>query len=312
MRKLPVRMHQKGRTYYYVHQNKWTRLSADYGEALRIYAGLMAPQDGSVPDLLARYITGLRVAASTLKTYRCAAEIVSKAMVEFTPADVKPQHIYALMQHHRDTPAMANTMRKVLLGALQLAINEGTIERNPARETKEFPQKPRDRYVTDAELAEIRDASSPALQSIIDVCYLTGQRIGDVLKLAHKDITDAGVYFCQQKTGARLIVKWSPQLRAAIDRAKAMHQCVKGLTLFHGHAGRPYAYSTVRTLWDRATKKAEVADAHIHDIRAKAATDAHRQGIDSKGLLGHASEAVHAGYLRAREVPIVTPVGWKS
>ena len=78
--------------------------------------------------------------------------------------------------------------------------------------------------------------------------------------------------------------------------------------LFHTRQGKPFSYWTIRTLWQRATTSAGVEDAHIHDIRAKAATDAKAQGLDSKSLLGHASESAHLRYLRGKETPVAEPV----
>jgi hypothetical protein len=57
--------------------------------------------------------------------------------------------------------------------------------------------------------------------------------------------------------------------------------------------GKLFAYWTTRTLWDKACAAANVKDAHIHDIRAKSATDVKKAGVDSMALLGHKSEAVH-------------------
>ena len=97
-------------------------------------------------------------------------------------------------------------------------------------------------------------------------------------------------------------------LKAAVDTAKALHKCLRGLTLFHTRQGKPFADWTIRTLWSRATEAAGIADAHIHDIRAKSATDAKAQGIDSRALLGHTTEGAHNRYLRSKEVPTVRPV----
>ncbi len=97
-------------------------------------------------------------------------------------------------------------------------------------------------------------------------------------------------------------------LRDAIGQARALNRSVKGFHLFHTRQGKPFSYWTIRTLWGRATAAAGVEDAHIHDIRAKAATDAKAQGIDSKALLGHTTETSHNRYLRSKEIPTVRPL----
>lgn len=153
-----------------------------------------------------------------------------------------------------------------------------------------------------------RSAPTPTLQVVMDLCYLTGQRIGDVLAIRHADLTENGIVFEQQKTGARLCVAWSDDLRSVVAESKALHQSLRGMTLLHTRQGKPFAYWTVRTLWDRACSAAMVKDAHIHDIRAKSATDAKKAGVDSMALLGHKSEAVHQRYLRSKETPVVEGV----
>ena len=71
----------------------------------------------------------------------------------------------------------------------------------------------------------------------MDMLYLTGQRIGDVLKIKHSDITSEGIFFQQQKTGTKLMVAMSPDLERTIKAAKELHYCVRGITLFHTHKG---------------------------------------------------------------------------
>jgi len=135
----------------------------------------------------------------------------------------------------------------------------------------------------------------------MDVCYLTGQRIGDVLAIRLADITQEGIYFQQEKTGKRLLVDMTIEIEDAVGRAKGLHSNVRGLTLFHGRGGRPLSYYGVRSAFQRACKLAKVEDATLHDIRAKAATDAERQGKNPTDLLGHSSRATTTRYLRGRE-----------
>ena len=71
-------------------------------------------------------------------------------------------------------------------------------------------------------------------------------------------------------------------LRDAVATAKALHSSAKGMTLFHTRQGAVFSLSTIRTWWDRVVTKSGVEDAHFHDIRVNAATDAKQQEIDAK------------------------------
>lgn len=174
-------------------------------------------------------------------------------------------------------------MRNVLKVVFNKAVLLGLTDSNPVASVPPLKTKRRDRYITE-------------------------QRIGDVLKIRYSDIEDDGVSVQQEKTGNRLKIRMMADLRDAIGQARALHRSVKGFHLFHTRQGKPFSYWTIRTLWLRATTSAGVEDAHIHDIRAKAATDAKAQGLDSKSLLGHASESAHLRYLRGKETPVAEPV----
>jgi len=268
------------------------------------------PSEG-MPGLLTRWLDDADISPVTRRNYGVIVRRLSDIMAEFEPHQVTARDIMAIMHHHRKSPGMANHIRTVLIGALELAFMENIVERNVARDVRPLPVGKRDRYLTDAEYSAIHTQATPTLQSVMDLCYLTGQRIGDILSIRYADLTEEGIAFRQSKTKHRMVVAWSSDLQAAVARAKALHQSVKGLTLLHTRRGTPFAYWTIRTLWDRACKDAKVDDAHIHDMRAKAATDAKKQGLDSQALLGHASESSHLRYLRSKETPIATPVSFR-
>jgi integrase len=302
-------MHFSHGAYYFVQRVdgrvKWQFLSRDYGDALRIYAGIVAPCDGGMGDLLDRWFAGKEVAVNTRKTYAVAVDRLRKAFAEFTPVELKPKHFYEFIAKAKITPAMAAHYRSVMIGTMQLAVKEGLVDTNLMRQVESFVGKKRNRYLEDGEYLAIREQATPTLQVVMDLCYLTGQRIGDVLAIRHADLTDNGIVFEQQKTGARLCVAWSDDLRSVVAEAKALHQSLRGMTLLHTRQGKVFAYWTIRTLWERACSGAGIIDAHIHDIRAKSATDAKKAGVDSMALLGHKSEAVHQRYLRSKETPVV-------
>lgn len=76
----------------------------------------------------------------------------------------------------------------------------------------------------------------------MDLCYLTGQRIGDVLKIRRADLRDDGIYVEQQKTKARVLVAWNAELRAAVETAKGMWGAAAGLYLLRGLNFQPPTY----------------------------------------------------------------------
>lgn len=313
MRNYPKRFHEKHGAFYYVFKNKWTPLGNDYAEALRKYATLINPKrPGSVPDYIDRGLARLSIAANTRKAYTLAGNKLKVAFEEFDPEDVRPTHFYQWIAAKQVTPGMAQLFRSVMVAAMQLAVEEGKIDLNPMKAVRNWQGRTRTRYVSNEEFLRIQQHAHPVLKAIMAISLQTGQRIGDVLKITYADLTDEGIYVAQQKSHGetRRVIAWTPDLREAVSVAKTLHKSVKGMTLFSSRQGKPLAAQTVREWWVNAVTKAgmDYHDTHMHDIRAKTGTDARKQGLDSKNLLGHKTDSAHERYQRSREIPVVQPL----
>lgn len=305
---LPPCVYQKHGAFWLVKRGKWERLAATLPEALAEYARrTQAHASGSMPELIDRVLNHVapKLATNTQSQYRIAGEKLKKFLAEFTPDQVKSKHVAAIKMHMAETPNMANRVLSVLRIIFQHAVEWQMCESNPCIGIKRLDEAKRDRYITDAEYAAIYAAAPPRLQIIMDLLYLTGQRIGDVLRIRYADITPDGIAFTQEKTNARLVVGLSAGLRAAIERARTLHGNLRALTLLHNRRGKAPDYSTTKIQWNKACEKAGVKDAHIHDLRAKSLTDAKRQGFNAQALAGHTSEAMTDRYIRLREIPHV-------
>lgn len=303
-------MHQKHGAYYLVRSNKWHRLASNLHDALVEYARLTAgPDKGALGELVSKTLADMKltVAASTFKNYTICSRRVLEAFEAFTPQQIKPHHVARFLDDNKATPSMANLLRSFLKGMFQRAVRWGVVEANPVRDIEQFRTEKRDRYITAAEYAEIRKHATPTLACLMDIAYITGQRMGDCRHVRYSDISDAGVFIKQQKTKARVLITMTPDLAEVIARARALHQSVKGMTLFHRRDGTPIPYATLYHQWTNACRDANVEDAHFHDIRAAAATDARAHGLDSKTLLGHTTESSHNRYLRSKETKVATP-----
>lgn len=313
-RDLPACVYRKHGAIYLVRRGKWIRLGADLKTALAQYAKLIDRPTEGMPGLLARWFddTDGDIAASTRQTYGFAMRKLAVIFKEFEPHQVTARDVLTMVHHHRKQPATANLLRNVLINALDFGFLEGVVERNVARDVRPLATKTRDRYVTNVEFRAIYANATPTMQAIMDLLYMTGQRISDVLAIHYADLGEEGITFQQQKTGHRMIVAWSPELRQVVEMAKGLHASVRGLTLLHTRRGTKFSKATIRTLWDRAREAAGIPDARMHDIRAKSATDANKAGQDSKALLGHASDSSHRRYLRSKEVPVAQPVKIKA
>lgn len=306
---LPPCVYEKHGAYYYVKAGKWTRLAADLHAALAEYARRFDNPRGGMPELVENVLTHMspKLSKNTIDQYKIAAARIKETFAEFAPDQIRPKHVAALKMDMSDTPNMANRVLSFLKTVFSYAVEWQLVDSNPCVGIRRHAEGKRQRYITDDEYAAIYAKANPRMQVIMDLLYLTGQRVGDVIAIKRADINDEGIAFDQQKTGAKLLVRWTPELRDAIARANALNGNVLGPTLFRtrSHAKGAPSYGATRDRWKEAVEAAGVEDANIHDLRAKSLTDAKRQGKDAQSLAGHTTAAMTDRYIRLREVPVV-------
>ena len=310
---LPTGMYWKNGAYWLVRQRKWARLAAAYRAALIVYGRLTAAPSGAMADLVKDALPGIvdGKAPTTKRQYEYAAGQIAQLLADFEPGQVTESDIYDLLEQFRETPNMANRVLTVARLIFKHAVKRKQIANNPCTGVDRLPEKARDRYLTDDELAAIREKAGDRLKVIIDLLYLTGQRVQDVLDIRQSDLTDEGIRFKARKTGTRRTIAWNDDLRASVEAAKGLRGTVTMLAkaedrhLLRGRRGGRVDYKSLHEQWTRACAAADVANAHIHDVRAKSATDAEAAGLNPTALLGHASPAMTARYLRLKRSPVV-------
>lgn len=129
--------------------------------------------------------------------------------------------------------------------------------------------------------------SGPMFQCIVDTSYLVWQRAIEIRTLLETQITDTSIRFKPSKTagisGKILDVEIAPQIRAVIDRAKAIKRkyLITSPYLFPTQKGGAYSKSGLHSMWRRAKARAKVtAGIQFKDLRALGATDAARAKVD--------------------------------
>jgi integrase len=313
---LPPCVYHKHGAFWYVKRipgrkhGKWSKLGTELAGSLAAYAALHETPKGSsggMPDLIDQVLAHIRpkIKASTAKQYAVVGRVLKNALTEFSPDQVRPKDVAAIKVSFADKPNFGNRCLSVLRVVFAHAVEWQLVESNPCLGIMRHSEKKRDRYLNDDELAAIYAKAGPRLQVIIDLLYRTGQRVSDVLAIRRADLTTDGIRFAQGKTGTKLTVGWSPELRAAVERGKTLNANIRALTLLHNRRGKTPDYRTIKLQWDKACEAAGVTDAHMHDVRAKSLTDAKRQGKDATALAGHASARMTERYIRLRESPVV-------
>lgn len=296
-------MYFKHGAYWLVKKGKWTRLGEDLAHALGEYAKTVETPKGGMPDLIEKVYRHhcANLAQSTQAQYRQAADRLKKTFSSFSPQQVKSKHVAAMKVSLAETPNMCNRMISFLRVVFGYAVEWQLVDSNPCIGVRRHEEAKRERLISDDEWRAIHDQAGPRLRVIMELQLLTGQRIGDVLSIRRNQITDEGIVFKQQKTGAQVLVRWSRQLRATVAAAEALSaDKPPALTLLRGRYNGPPDYKSVLEQWHIAREAAGVKDALPNDGRAKSATTARAQGLNAQALLGHASPGMTARYLRDR------------
>lgn len=293
--------------YYLVRDKRWIRLAEDLRSALVEYARLQEQKLGGMPELIEQALPFVirGKAKSTVAQYQTAARRLQEVFKDFAPNQVLPKHVAQLRREMADTPNMTNRVITVLRLVFDYALEEQLVDANPCTGIKRLTEAKRTRLITPEEFRAIYAQAGDRLQVIMDLLYLTGQRVVDVLNLRVANLREDGIYFKQGKTGAQLAVAWNPELRKVVARAKALQGDVRALTLLVNKHRKAPDYRSVALQFDTARKAAGVGDVDMRDIRAMAATHADSQGHNPTALLGHTSPTMTKRYLREKVVPTV-------
>jgi|SRR5579859_2512781 len=299
-RKLPEHVRFSHGAYYYVRWNGalkrvvWKHLGTDYAVMLQALSEIHQDSAHSFAAILDRYEREEtpKKASGTQKQHRWQLRLLRKCFGTMAPEAIKPKHVYRFLDEYgQRSPASANNCVSLLSHVFVKAIHWGMAEHNPAIHIEKHKRPKRTRYLTDHEYAAILEAAPAWAHDVLELAYLTGQRIGDVLALEWHQVKADGLYFQQQKTGTKVVVEFSARLEAALERCRSAK--VMGRTVLANERGQPLGYRRVARAFAEAVKAAALeSHATLHDLRRKAESDS---APDSE-LLGHMDGRMKAVY----------------
>jgi len=301
--KLPPRVTQKHGAFYYLRPvirngkktSQWINLGKTEKEMYRAYADMEAENSGIMSAVIERYRAEILIskAEKTQASQNKQLDRLNRAFGKMQPRHIRPTHI---AEYHdlvgATAPYQANRELALLKHVLKCAVRWGHIDKNPGREVERHTEHARTRYVTHAEYAAVYAIAPTWVQIIMDLSYITGQRRVDILSLQRNQITDDGLLITQSKTGKKLLIEWTPDLRAAIARALTeLHE--NGISSIYvicdkkGQCRVDAAFTSAWTrLMDAAIERELITEKfQFRDLRAKAGSE-----TDGKHL-GHKSTA---------------------
>lgn len=278
--------------YYYYRWNpetqkpKWTWLGKTRPDMYRALALLESGSLVTMAEVLDRYkaeVSDLQ-SANTRRQRTWQLAKLRKSFGGMRPDAITTEHLYRYLEERTQSgaPVAANRELSLLSSVFRKAIRWRYVKTNPVREIERNPERPRDRYVTDAEFDAVLKTAPAPVRNAMMLAYLTGQRIGDLLALKWEHIDADGVHFRQQKTGKRLIIEISPTLQRVLDDCKGIES---DYVLCNRH-GTPWTGFSMSARFRRHVAKViqagEIKESFtFHDLRARAASDS------DGSLLGH-------------------------
>lgn len=325
---LPKRVFEKHGTWYFVaaigDKRKWTKLCRVREGMPALYLALSKLAaadvlDDSMPKLIGDWLAEIST-KHTKKTqandsYMCRE--VGAKFVEFRASQVNPPAVVEFLKAYSHMPRSYNAYRSHIRELMRFAEEKGWRQpgTNPVDSLRTMSLKARTRYITDSELRRIKVAacygkdglrtrSGLMICALIDMAYLTGQRIGDLLTMEWAELKPEGILFEPNKvagsTGAKVLIEWSPKLRDVVARLKVLKRKHITQYLFTTQQGQAFGYDGASTAWKRAVTRSGIKGVHFHDLRAKALTDVDEtRGIgQAQRMGGHSTQTQTADYVR--------------
>ena len=193
---------------------------------------------------------------------------------------VERAQLVELQQKMSGTPSAANTAIKTLSHMYRLAAGWGMVPDgcNPCRSVATFPERKRERFLTDAEFARLgrvldeavtQGSATPTSVAVIRLLSLTGCRKNEILTLRWEnvDLDAREIHLADAKTGPRTVQL--PPMAAGI--LKELPCRADSPWVFPGRDPERHL-STVNHLWLDVRARAGLEDVRLHDLRHSCAS----------------------------------------
>ena len=264
----------------------------------------MKPAGGpTVAELCARYLAeyvAVRCKPGTAALYRSVINRhVLPALGRLPITELSRAQVAEFHQGLYETPGVANMALRILSSMYRLAVGWGMVPEgasNPCRALVKYPERRRERFLTDSEFtrlgealdeAEARDSVSASAVAAIRLLALTGSRRSEVLGLRREDVAlEAGeLRLPDSKTGARAVAL-PPQ---AVELLTSLLDAHDGPWVIPGR--KPGTrLANIDEAWRTIRERAGLEDVRLHDLRHSYASRALALGealpVIGK-LLGH-------------------------
>lgn len=205
-------------------------------------------------------------------------------------SELKPRDFGPFIQERAGRKGEVQRVRQlaVLSAAFTQAVSFWyVLDSNVLRDVKRPKRPPRDRLIEAREFDGVRSGAPARVQLMMDLALRLGQRQGDLLDLKWSDLQGGYVTLQQGKTGKRLAIEITPDLKRVFGKCWMLPN--RGEYVITRKMGGRYTSEGFRALWQRTINaycKRGGQRFTFHDIRALCATRC-SSPEEAMKLLGH-------------------------
>lgn len=241
-----------------------------------------------------------KLAPKTKTDYDRYLKLIEDRFGDFPLSGLKDKRARAVFKEWRDEISKrslrtADYAWTVLARVFSWALDRGLIDANPCERGGRLYRNSRvDCVWTDDDEARFHAVASKVLRLALTLASETGQRQGDLLRLPWAAYDGKTIRLRQRKTGTRVSIPVTADLKAALDEAAKGKKSTIILTNQDGH---PWTESGFRASWRKACEKAGIDGLTFHDLRGSAVTRLAKAGCteaEIAALTGHSMNDVRS------------------
>lgn len=213
------------------------------------------------------------LAPRTQRDYVGLIKVIEKKFGDFPLSGLSDRRTRGIFMEWRDERAKASRRQadygwQVLARILSWAHGRGLVIANPCERGGRLYRGTRAEFVwTDADEAAFLASAPKHLHLPLIIALWTGQRQGDLLRLAWTQYDGRVIRLQQSKTGARVQVPVGAPLKAALDANRG-----KAGPILLNSDGEPWTADGFRSSWRKACAAAGIVGVTFNDLRGTAVT----------------------------------------
>lgn len=274
--------------------------------APKVQAGANRNTPGSMRSLILAYYQSMHfkeLSEATQRTYRGIMDRIAGEHGDKPVKLLQSQHVHAMKDQRRDTPAAARNYVRMIRLLMQFAIERGWRQDDPTTGIKTARKMTEGfRSWTDDDIAKFEERWPLGTRAHLALSLLlyTGQRRSDVVKMGRQHRTGSLIHVQQQKTKTRISIPIHPKLAKALD---AVGSVDTQLAFLVTQEGKPFTPPGFTNWFVECAKKAGLPDGSTpHGLRKAAARRLAQSGCSPHQIMaitGHRSLKEVAHYTNA-------------